>query len=202
MDYVPSATVVTAATIYPISLSEAKDHLRLSTDHDDLRVRGLIKVATEVLENTTGRSFINRTLRHIKPCFNDTREVIYLPRPPLVSITTLDYFDIDGASQTVASGNYQVYVSNEVQGFVKPEPGFSWPATELNRHNAVTIDYVAGYGTERTDVPESARQWMLMLIRHWYDNPSAIISGQTSKELELSARALSDSLGWGYYADV
>ena len=48
----------------------------------------------------------------------------------------------------------------------------------------------------------SRKHAIKLLIRHWYDNPSAVIVGSISKEVEFAADALIRSLGTGFYADV
>jgi len=59
-DYV---TETIAPTIEPVSIAEARDHLRVSIDDDDLLIRNSIKAARRYTEAYCGRSFAQHTYR-------------------------------------------------------------------------------------------------------------------------------------------
>ena len=51
------------ADISVVSLSDAKDHLRVGNSDDDTLITNLILAATQAAQNYTNRFFINHTLR-------------------------------------------------------------------------------------------------------------------------------------------
>ncbi len=63
--------VTTAATTYPISLTEAKSHLKVDTSADDTYIESIIKAATQLSEEYTNRFFINTTIDQTCSNFKD-----------------------------------------------------------------------------------------------------------------------------------
>jgi hypothetical protein len=49
---------------------------------------------------------------------------------------------------------------------------------------SVTITVQAGYASPDL-VPQAVKQAMLLLIRHWYDNPAAVMSGARAAAIEV-----------------
>lgn len=58
-----SLITVTPPAADPVSLAEAKEHLRVSGTDQDSRITAFIKAATASAENETNRAFVTRTLR-------------------------------------------------------------------------------------------------------------------------------------------
>jgi len=156
----------------PITLTEAKAHLRVETDftEDDTIIGTFISAARESCEARTGRQLVTATYALRLggfPCGDS----IELPKPPLVSVSSITYVDTDGTTQTLSTDVYEVdpYTT---PGRVVLKYAQVWPATRSQR-NAVTITFVAGYEPTEEDVstvPTLLRQGMLMRIAHWYEN--------------------------------
>jgi len=125
-------------------------------------IASLITDARRAAEGILDRALITQTWELTLDRFpfysaDNTRSEILLPRPPLQSVTSITYTDIDGATQTLASANYKVDTIGE-PGRVVPAYGLSWPSTR-NEINAVTVRYVCGYGAAAT-VPADIVRWM------------------------------------------
>ena len=70
-----------------------------------------------------------------------------------------------------------------------------WPNTR-RVPNAVTVTYVAGYGTARTDVPGTIKSAMKLLMGHWFENREEVVLLNTiAQELPRGAKALLDMDG-------
>jgi len=83
----------------PITLTEAKAHLRVETDftEDDTIIGTFISAARESCEARTGRQLVTATYALRLggfPCGDS----IELPKPPLVSVTSITYVDTDGTT--------------------------------------------------------------------------------------------------------
>jgi uncharacterized phiE125 gp8 family phage protein len=52
---------------------------------------------------------------------------------------------------------------------ISPKSGFNWPVTQI-RDDAIKIEYVIGYGDAASDVPQTVRHALMMLVAHWYEN--------------------------------
>ena len=56
-----SLKLVTAASTYPVTLAEAKLHLRVDSTDEDTLITALITAATEMCEQKTGRAIMQQT---------------------------------------------------------------------------------------------------------------------------------------------
>lgn len=167
-------------TVEPLSLTEAKLHLREDLSVQDTLITSLIVAARQYAELYTGRAFVQRTLELTLSCFE---HCIALPFPPLASISSVKYIDTNGALQMVSASDYQVDTYAE-PGLLKPAYGVTgWPSVRSSDFNAVQVRYVAGYAPvgSPTDyasgVPEPVKQWMRVRIAQLYEHREAIVAG-------------------------
>jgi uncharacterized phiE125 gp8 family phage protein len=184
-------------------LAEVKRHLGISSGEFDLDLVQLIEAAVNVLQKSIGRQLVSAGFELILPDFcgpDGAAWPIDIPMPPLVSIQAITYYDVDNVLQTLDPADYQLLNGSDLPAQLYPGlSGLTWPAVNSNRIDAVKVAFTAGYGTA-ADVPAEAKLWLLLVVRHWFDQPSPVLVGSISKELELSARSLRLSLGTGYYA--
>jgi len=61
--------VITPASTYPVSLTEAKSHLKVDTTADDTYITSIIKAATQLSEEYTNRFFINTVIEQYVSSF-------------------------------------------------------------------------------------------------------------------------------------
>ena len=135
----------------------------------------LITVARMTCENFTKRKLITQTWRQYHDTFPACREIdIFLP--PLQSVTSVQYKDTAGATQTLDTDYYTVSATGE-RGRICLNDGYSWPDTLAGAPDAMWITMVAGYGSARSDVPAPLRQGMLTLIGHYYNMREDVIAG-------------------------
>jgi uncharacterized phiE125 gp8 family phage protein len=175
--------LITAPGVEPISRDTLKLHSRISgTDQDDMIDR-YITAARMYCENRLGKQLINATWRltldqfpHVcerpyypaRAAFAQAHNVIDLPRCPLVSVTSVQYVDAAGVTQTLSDSYYVVDTSTE-PGRLQLKVAYSWPVT-ADQIAAVTVTFVAGYGTSATDVPMDIRSAITMLAAHYYEH--------------------------------
>ena len=191
----PVARVTTSPVQEPVSVAEAKAHLRIDHGDEDTVIAGLIKAAREMVESDAEISLLPQTLTWYIDAFPAWE--ICLRRPPVNSITSITYLDADGTSQTLSASDYRF------DGYSRPAritPAYNeeWPDT-YQVNNAVTIVAAAGY-TSVSEVPQLAKQAIHMLVGHWYDNRETVITGTISKEIELSYRSILSRVSWSGYA--
>lgn len=160
--------LVSAPATEPVSLTEAKLHLRVDSTADDSLITALITAAREYVEAFTGRALITQTWDYILDAWPSGDEIV-IPLPPLQSVTSVTYRDSDGNTSTVSSSTYTVDTDSE-PGRVVLLTGYTWPSTTLYAVGGVRVRFVAGYGDNASDVPQALRQAMLLLVGHWYEN--------------------------------
>lgn len=180
--------IITPPTTEPLTLGEAKQYLRLTDSTiyedtaEDATIAGLIIAAREYCENYTGRALMSQTIEAYLdrfPCGD-----IELPRPPLVSVTSVKYKDYTGAETTLtAETDYIVDVDSPVGQIVLPY-GKTWPVAALYTVNPIKIRYIAGYSLP----PKTMKLAMLLLTGHWYLNREAV--GTATQEIALATHNL------------
>lgn len=173
--------VTTPPTAEPVTLEEARLHLRVSDDSEDEQLDGLIKAAREYVETRIDRALMTQTIRLSLDRFPAYE--IRLPKPPLQSVTSVQYIDGAGATQTVSASDYRVDTYTEPG---RIEPVTVWPVADA-RVAAVRVTYVAGF-TSAALVPQTIKQAMLLLMTHWYENRSAV--GRPGGPVELAVASL------------
>ena len=149
-----SVAVATPPSEEPVDLSAAKRFLRVDTSDDDGLIADLLAAARALAERITRRAFVSRTLVLGMDAFPLLDAPIALPSPPLVSVSQVQYLDTAGATQTWSSTNWRVDTAS-IPGRLVPVYDVDWPSTRAEIR-AVTITYIAGYGTAE-DVPPDIR---------------------------------------------
>lgn len=172
--------VTTQPSVEPITLQEAKDHLRVDSTDEDALISELIKTARQYVEQIT-RPLITQSQTLYADCFDGVMEL----KPNLQSITSIGYTDTNGDPQTVAS--YQVNTASII-GTVQPAYDASWPSTQASV-NAVQIEFVTGYGLA-ADVPAPIKAAMLLLIGHWYQNRESVMVGVSVTDTPMAVDML------------
>lgn len=148
-------TLLTPPAVEPITLEEAKAHLRVTHDLDDADVADQIAAARELCEGATARSFITTQWRLTLDDFpRSCPRAVVLPRAPVLSIDAVSYLDADGARQTVGQGVFDFEPGDGAR--LTPAHGQTWPGARV-APGSVRVDFTAGYGPDAASVPSAAR---------------------------------------------
>ncbi len=155
-----------------LSLGEVKHQLRLTHDgHDYYLSTRLVPLAREAFENAHDHSVMPRDWRLTLNCFPAK---IYLKMPPIISIASIKYTDVNGAEQTIDPADYSLVKLSRKTVYIEPIAGKCWPSTYA-ADNAVRVEYKAGYADEDA-VPYVAKQWMLDVITQVFNNEDVDMS--------------------------
>jgi len=169
--------LITAPTTEPITLEEAKLHLRVDIDDDDNLISNLITSARQYVEAFTRRAIASATYELALDDFpSGDDEEITLPKPPLESVTSVKYTDSDDVETTWDSSKYVVIES--IPAIITPAYSESWPSFTPCPREAVKVRYVAGYKAGSEDhlvIPEVINQAMLLIITDYYENRGELL---------------------------
>ena len=182
---------VTEPVVEPVSLVEAKLHMRVEVTEDDALIAGLIMAAREQLESTSRPqlAMLTQTWRYVADAW-PSADGLELRPYPLQSVTSIKYTDENGTEATLAANSYQVDTYSE-PGRVRLKSSASWPSVTLAALNGLVVEFVAGYGDTPGDLPQRLRQAVLLLVTHWYENREPVLnSGAVPKELPMTVHAL------------
>jgi uncharacterized phiE125 gp8 family phage protein len=169
-------TLITPCAEEPITVAEAKasPSLRVATATDDTAIGTLITTARKLAETYTLHALVTQTWELVLDGF-PTGGII-VPMPPLQSVSSIKYIDGNGDEQTLDALLYSVD-DDSIPGLIVPAYGETWPVTR-DEVNAVRVRFVAGFG-DASDVPEDIKSWIKIMVGTMYDNPQAVIVGQT-----------------------
>ena len=197
-----SLTRQTAPAVEPVTLAEAKAHLRVDTSDDDTYIGTLITAAREWCEQ-----YLDRTLVHTQWVMRFDRfpdsgiEPVELPRPPMVvsgtaTAVTVTFTQEAGPTSTYSTAEYRVD-RNATPGAILPIYGSTWTPHRQD-DNAISVTWWAGYGATGSSVPAAIRHAMLMLIGTWYERRASADNAGGS-EVPFGVKSLLDSQRWGSY---
>ena len=171
--------IVTPPDVLPVSLAEAKAHLRVSYTDDDEYISDLIEAATGRLDGAyglLGRCILTQTWKATMPV---TSATITLPLGPHQSVDAINYFDEARTSQEIDPAAYVVdNLDTNCPAVITRTDGTAWPRT-------VSITFTAGYGDDETFTPGPIKQAILLDVSHMFENREATTTLGFLKELPL-----------------
>jgi len=157
--------VITAPTTLPVTLDEAKAHLRVLHSDEDADITIKLKAAIEKAEQRTSRQLGTAT---VEAYLDALQTAVKLPKTPLQSLTKVEYIDVNGATKTWDDW----YVDD------KAEPAviyFDTFPTDINIDgvNNVTITYQCGH----SETPDAIKSWVLLYTASLYEHREGIVEG-------------------------
>lgn len=166
--------VITPPAQTPISLIQAKDHLRVSTTDEDDLIDTYIAAATDYAQDRLNACLIQQTIR----ATYYAGEPLYLPRGPLMSVTS-----VQDANEAALPYSIR-HVGHRIE--IVPTAALTYP---------VTVVYTAGYGSSPNDVPAAIRLAIRQHVASMYaqresiaDKPLAAVPQSLEDFYRLKAR--------------
>lgn len=189
--------IVTAPVVEPVSLAEAKDHLRVRISDDDALISALIIAARQAAETITRRAIAQQQWKIVGDRFPSpmagrlteywlgqqwglsgmNSQSVFLPTGrtgyelilPFPPVQTVDSIKyIDTYGVQQTLPAINYLVDNVSEpARVAPAYGYAWPTTQ-QRINAVEVTFTAGYSAGQ--IPEGIKAWIKIRIGSLYEN--------------------------------
>jgi uncharacterized phiE125 gp8 family phage protein len=151
-------------TVEPLSLAEAKLHLRATQATEDSLISLLVAAARARAEIVTRRQIVAARWKLVLDAFPGPTLIgvpagvtfslpahaIVMPIAPLLQVVSIQYLDMAGTLQTMPSSDYTVDVTEPAR--ITPVFGKIWPVT-LPQIGAVTVTFDAGHAAPLTANP-------------------------------------------------
>lgn len=160
--------ITTDLSTEPVTVAEAKSYMRLIGSDDDTLIGELITSARQRLEQFTGLSFGNKTIKCYTRASNTWFE---LPYQPLVSITSVK--DDDDVTLTYESR------------------GLQYKQLYTSSNNGINVIYTVGWGN--SGLPKGLKQAILKQVSTDYENRENYLVGDSANELSSSAKMTAQS---------
>ena len=165
-----TAALITAPALEPVTLADAKAHLRLDTDDDNQLLTAAIVAARVHVEALTRRLLIEQSWRVYLDQWPRKR-IVRLTPAPLISVDVVTVYDAEGDPTVVSEDDYEVDTVAVPGRLVLSGTA---PVVVGKAVNGIEIDVTAGYGPSSVDVPAPLRQAIMMLVAHWYEHRGAV----------------------------
>lgn len=147
----------------PITLAEAKAHMRLDHDAEDALVSALIRAAREEVERATGTALITQDWRLVRDAWPRTG-VLSLTPHPVREILAVTVYGSEGEASAIDPGAWRLDPHARPARLWLPERPA--PGAVLN---GIEVDFRAGYGEAGPDVPDMLKRAILLLVAHWFE---------------------------------
>ena len=182
-----SLVMTSGPALEPVSLPEAKAHLRVDGTAEDALIQSLIVTSRLHVEAALGLALVTQSWSWLidrwprltargagaGPAQAAALRVA-LPLRPVQAIAHVKLWHDDGSSTLVDPARF--YLDGQAQparlvwlGGALPGPGR--PA------NGIDIAFTAGFGAAAADVPATIRHALLLLVAHWYEHREPVEIG-------------------------
>lgn len=180
--------VTSAPANLALSLSDAKDWLRVDHTDEDTLITAVVKAATSFVESWLKMALITQTVQ----VTYDTLHYgnwLHLPKSPLQSVTTVETRDGDGNYSTVAASTYSVD-TNSTPGRIR---WITRPDYDTEYGEAIRVTFVAGFGADSADIPADIVHCVRLMTAHLYERREVTHDAGSISEVPISLRAFLDS---------
>lgn len=158
--------IVSPPASEPVSLAQAKLHLKVDYDADDALISSIVSAARQFVERYCNTALITQTVSEQFPRFNSRGMALSVA--PVQEVSAIQY--IDDARNTYELSESVYGVNTYIKpGCIFLRYGQTFPTT-IPEPNAVTVSYTAGYGDASGDVPQPIRQAILLMVGDMYQN--------------------------------
>ncbi len=177
-----SLQLITPPAVEPVTLAEAKLHLKVDTTDDDALITRLITAARTRAEWHTGRALNTQSWILWLDAWPECG-IVEIPLPPLQSVSSVTVYAPDDRATVLDPAIYQVDTASAPARLTLKSTVM--PPINMRAINAIGVAFTAGYGNAATDVPAGFRAAILELIAFLYEH-----RGEAPAELPLDMLAL------------
>lgn len=188
-------SVTTPPVDEPVTLDEAKLHLRVDAADEDTLITALIQASRQHVENVCERALMPQVWTESLPGFPASmyavpflhmttlsQQAIALRGGLVRAVDSVKYIDIDGAEQTLDPATYITDLTTQ-PATITPVAPLQWPVTRA-QPGAVKVQYQVGYA-DAAAVPATLKVCILLLVGENYTNRSISVDGRLAQNIAI-----------------
>lgn len=142
-----------------VTLAEAQAYVRVETGEEEAILAGLIRTASAMCEQFTGRVILSREFTETLGACGDWQR---LALTPVRSIDGVEAIGEDGNAVPLAAGDYAMDVDSSGDGWVRL-------AAASSGVRKLRVTGTAGMAADSNEVPEPIRQGVVRLTAHLFN---------------------------------
>jgi len=158
----------------PVTLADAKAHLRVDGAAEDMLIASLIVTSRLHVEAAAGLALITQGWSWFLDAW-PPGPALRLPLRPVQSIAAVRLYDENAVATTLDPATYLLDGAGVPPRLVR-QGALVWPRPGRVA-NGIEVAFTAGYGNAAADVPPPLRQAILLLVAHWYEHRSPLEPG-------------------------
>ena len=177
----------------PVTLAEAKTHLRVDGSAEDTLIGSLIITSRLHVEAALGLGLITQSWSYFLDAWPAGHQ-LSLPLRPVQSIAAVRLYAADESVATVAADTYLLDGAATPARLVG-RANLTWPKPGRTA-NGIEIAFVGGYGNAPIDVPAPIRHAILLLVAHWHEHREPVAIGETNASVPSTVSDLLHPYRW------
>ena len=169
-----SLVMTSGPALEPISLAEAKAHLRVDGSAEDPLIQSLIVTSRLHIEAALGLALITQSWSYYLDRWPKAGRLV-LPLRPVAAVSHVRLWSDMGLSETLAPSLFLL----DGHGMPPRLVALSGtpPLAPGRSVNGIEVAFTAGFGAAPSDVPATIRHALLLLVAHWYENREPVEIG-------------------------
>lgn len=175
-----SLVMTSGPGLEPVTLAEAKAHLRVDGSAEDALIQSLVVTSRLHIEAALGLALVTQSWAWFLDRWPASRAVrpvvrVALPLRPVQAVGHVKLWHSDGTSLPLPTGSFHLDGQATPARLVwlpgSPPEGPERPA------GGIEIGFTAGFGAAATDVPPTIRHALKLLVAHWYEHREPVEIG-------------------------
>jgi uncharacterized phiE125 gp8 family phage protein len=159
--------LTTPPTGEPLTLAEAKAHLRLTINDDDAYVSTLMIAARRAVESRYGINIMQQSWALFSDAW-PADGIFYLPLWPVISVESLTSFADDDTPVVIDPAHYYLdQATRPPRVALRSGRIFAPPGRKIN---GLKLSFTTGFGATAAQVPQEIKQALLAIVADWYQH--------------------------------
>ena len=198
-----SLVLTAAPAVEPVSLADARAHLRVDGTAEDAFISSLIITSRLHIEAALGLALINQSwtwtidawpgvagvefpVWSLSPLDRISRRDfdvgVALPMRPVRTIDQIRIKAADGTPTVLAPQRYVLDGTSHPARLLPTLQALPNPGQPVQ---GIQIDFTAGFSAAASDVPAPIRLALQMLVAHWFENREPVLSGERAAAIRI-----------------